>query len=58
MPHLLASGPFRIFLNTFGTAFTLKIQRVDSVNYFNFIFILHKITFHLKLHSFLELPAF
>ncbi len=30
------------FLNTFGTIFTLKIQWVDSFNYFNFFFILHR----------------
>ncbi len=38
------------FLNTFGTIFTLKIQRMDSFNYSKFVFILHKVTFHPKLH--------
>jgi len=30
------------FLNTFGIIFTLKIQWVDSFNYSNFFFILHR----------------
>jgi hypothetical protein len=45
------------FLNTFGTIFTLKIQQVDSVNCSYFVFILHKATFHPKLHLSLERPA-
>ncbi len=40
------------FLNTFEIVFILKIQWVDSFNCSNFVFILHKVTFHLKLHIF------
>ncbi len=38
------------FLNTFGTIFTHKILQIDSHNCFNFVPILHKVTFHIKLH--------
>jgi hypothetical protein len=30
---------------------------MDSFNCFNFVFILHKVTFHLKLHMFMEWPC-
>jgi hypothetical protein len=38
------------FLNTLEIVFTLKIQWVDSFSCSNFLFILHKVRFHLKLH--------
>jgi hypothetical protein len=47
----------RWFLNTFGTIFTLKILRVDSLSCSNFVFILHRVMFHPKLHVSLEWPT-
>jgi hypothetical protein len=38
------------FLNTFGTTFTQKILQMDFHNYFNFVCISHKVTFHVELH--------
>ncbi len=57
MPHLLTNGLLKWFLNTFGTIFIQKIQQMDSLNCFNFVFILHKVTFHLELHVSLEWPT-
>jgi hypothetical protein len=37
------------FLHTFGIVFTLKILQMDFHNCFNFIFIWHKVTFHVEL---------
>jgi len=42
------------FLDTFGIFFTLKILQMDFHNFFNFIFISHKVTFHVELHMSLE----
>jgi len=46
------------FLNIFETIFTPNIQQMDSLNCSNFVFILHKVTFHPKLHAPLERPTF
>jgi len=37
-------------LNTFGTTFTQKISQMDFHNFFNFVCISHKVTFHVELH--------
>ncbi len=41
---------FGWFFNTFKIVFTEKILQMDSHSCFNLVFILHKITFHIKLH--------
>jgi hypothetical protein len=58
MPHLSMSGPFGMVFQHLQIIFTQKIQQVDSFNYFNFVFIFLKVTFHLELHMFLAWPTF
>jgi hypothetical protein len=57
MPHLLASGPFGMAFEHLQYSFTHKIQQMDSFSYFNFVFILLKVTFHFELHVFLVWPT-
>jgi hypothetical protein len=45
MSHLFASTPSKMVFEHFGIVFTQKILWMDSRNCFNFIFILHKVTF-------------
>ncbi len=56
MPHLLVSGPFGMAFEQ--DSFTHKIQQMDSFSYFNFVFILLKVTFHFELHVLLVWPTF
>ncbi len=57
--HLFASDLLLgLFLNTFKNVFTQKILNINLHNRFNFVPILHKVTFHVKLHMSLGQPTF
>jgi hypothetical protein len=58
MLYLLASGPFGMVFEHFQITIHLEDSIVDSFNCFNFVFILHKVTFHFELHESLERPTF
>jgi hypothetical protein len=58
MLNLFASGPFGMVFKHLLDCFHLKDLRMDPHNCFNFAFILHKVTLHIKLHISLGQPAF
>jgi hypothetical protein len=58
MLHLSASGPYGMVFKHPPNCFLLIIQRMDSLNCFDFLLILNMVIFHPKLHTSLEWPAF
>jgi len=58
MLHLSTNGLFGMVFEHLRIVFTQKIQQMDSLNYFNFVLILLKVTIHLELHMSLVRPTF
>jgi hypothetical protein len=57
MPHLSTSGPSRMVFEHFQNYFRPKNSTNGFLSCFNFVFILHRATFHPKLHVSLEWPT-
>ncbi len=58
MSNLSSSGPSRMFFEPSKFVFIQKILQAHSHICFNFVFISHKVTFHVKLHISLGRLAF
>jgi hypothetical protein len=58
MSNLSSSGPSRMVFEPSKFVFIQKLLQMHSHICFNFVFISHKVTFHIKLHISLKRPTF